>query len=421
MKTIIMAGGRGTRIAELFPGIPKPLIPVDGMPILEREIRSLARQGFTDMIITVGYLADKIIEYFGDGSKFGVKFDYFVEKTPLGNAGALFRLRDKIGGDPFLLLNADAAFDVDFKRMVAFHKQHGGLVTLFTHPNSHPYDSGLIIADKNGKVVQWLSKEDERPQWYDNRVNAGLHVIDPKVLDELADKIELEKKVDLDRQLLKPLCGTGEMYCYDSPEYVKDMGTPDRFHQVEADFKAGIVEGKNLDHKQKAIFLDRDGTINKYVGFLRNIDDFELIEGAAEAIKKINESGYLAIVVTNQPVIARGEVSWDELNEIHRKMATLLGQYGAYIDGIYICPHHPDKGFEGERPEYKIVCDCRKPKPGLLLKAAEEFNIDLSQSYMIGDDDRDVEAGNKAEVKASIKIEQNKQNALMDSVSEILK
>ena len=421
MKTIIMAGGRGTRIAELFPGIPKPLIPVDGMPILEREIRSLARQGFTDMIITVGYLADKIIEYFGDGSKFGVKIDYFVEKTPLGNAGALFRLRDKIGGDPFLLLNADAAFDVDFKRMVAFHKQHGGLVTLFTHPNSHPYDSGLIIADKNGKVVQWLSKEDERPQWYDNRVNAGLHVIDPKVLDELADKIELEKKVDLDRQLLKPLCGTGEMYCYDSPEYVKDMGTPDRFHQVEADFKAGIVEGKNLDHKQKAIFLDRDGTINKYVGFLRNIDDFELIEGAAEAIKKINESGYLAIVVTNKPVIARGEVSWDELNEIHRKMATLLGQYGAYIDGIYICPHHPDKGFEVERPEYKIVCDCRKPKPGLLLKAAEEFNIDLSQSYMIGDDDRDVEAGNKAEVKASIKIEQNKQNALMDSVSEILK
>jgi D-glycero-D-manno-heptose 1,7-bisphosphate phosphatase len=416
-----MAGGRGTRIAELFPGIPKPLIPVDGMPILEREIRSLARQGFTDMIITVGYLADKIIEYFGDGSKFGVKIDYFVEKTPLGNAGALFRLRDKIGGDPFLLLNADAAFDVDFKRMVAFHKQHGGLVTLFTHPNSHPYDSGLIIADKNGKVVQWLSKEDERPQWYDNRVNAGLHVIDPKVLDELADKIELEKKVDLDRQLLKPLCGTGEMYCYDSPEYVKDMGTPDRFHQVEADFKAGIVEDKNLDHKQKAIFLDRDGTINKYVGFLRNIDDFELIEGAAEAIKKINESGYLAIVVTNQPVIARGEVSWDELNEIHRKMATLLGQYGAYIDGIYICPHHPDKGFEGERPEYKIVCDCRKPKPGLLLKAAEEFNIDLSQSYMIGDDDRDVEAGNKAEVKASIKIEQNKQNALLDSVSEILK
>lgn len=421
MKTIIMAGGRGTRIAELFPDIPKPLIPVDGMPILEREIRSLAAQGFEDIILTVGYLADKIISYFGDGSKLGVKIDYFVEKTPLGNAGALFRLQDKIGSEPFLLLNADAAFDVDFRRMVEYHKQKGSLVTLFTHPNSHPYDSGLIIADKEGRVKQWLSKEDERPQWYDNRVNAGLHIIDPKVLEQAAKTVDLTKKVDLDRQLLKPLCGTGKMYCYDSPEYVKDMGTPERFHQVEADYKSGTVQAKNLHNKQRAIFLDRDGTINTYVGFLRNINDFELIEGTAEAIKKINESGYLAIVVTNQPVIARGEVSWDELYEIHRKMQTLLGQEGAYLDGIYICPHHPDKGFAGERQEYKIVCDCRKPKPGLLLKAAKDFNIDLSQSYMIGDDDRDVQAGLNAGCKESIKIETNKGKALLESVKAVLK
>lgn len=421
MKTIIMAGGRGTRIAELFPDIPKPLIPVDGMPILEREIRSLAAQGFEDIILTVGYLADKIISYFGDGSKLGVKLDYFVEKTPLGNAGALFRLQDKIGSEPFLLLNADAAFDVDFRRMVEYHKQKGSLVTLFTHPNSHPYDSGLIIADKEGRVKQWLSKEDERPQWYDNRVNAGLHIIDPKVLEQAAKTVDLTKKVDLDRQLLKPLCGTGKMFCYDSPEYVKDMGTPERFHQVENDYKSGVVQAKNLHNKQKAIFLDRDGTINKYVGFLRNIDDFELIDGAAEAIKLINQSGYLAIVVTNQPVIARGEVTWEQLYEIHRKMETLLGKDGAYLDGIYICPHHPDKGFAGERQEYKIVCDCRKPKPGLLLKAAKDFNIDLSQSYMIGDDDRDVQAGLNAGCKESIKIETNKGKALLESVKAVLK
>ena len=395
-----MAGGRGTRIAELFPDIPKPLIPVDGMPILEREIRSLASQGFKDIILTIGYLADKIIAYFGDGSRLGVKIDYFVEETPLGNAGALFLLKEKLGNEPFFLLNADAAFDVDFNRMLAFHKQHGGLVTLFTHPNSHPYDSGLIIADKDGNVEKWLSKEDERPQWYNNRVNAGLHVIDPKVLELSEKNLEIDPttgspkgKVDLDRQILKPLCGTGEMFCYDSPEYVKDMGTPERFHQVEADYKNGVVQAKNLHNKQKAIFLDRDGTINKYVGFLRNIDDFELIEGVSEAIKLINQSGYLAIVVTNQPVIARGEVTWEELHEIHKKMETLLGKDGAYIDGIYICPHHPDKGFEGERPEYKFDCDCRKPKPGMLLQAASAFNIDLAKSVMIGDSDRDIKAG----------------------------
>lgn len=423
-----MAGGRGTRIAELFPNIPKPLIPVAGMPILEREIRSLCAQGFKDIILTVGYLADKIISYFGDGSQFGAKIDYFVEESPLGNAGALFRLREKIGDEPFLLLNADAAFDVDFNRMVAFHKNHGGLVTLFTHPNSHPYDSGLIIADENGHVEKWLAKEDERPQWYDNRVNAGLHVIVPKALDISLKSLEINKesgfpqgKADLDRQILKPLCGSNMMFCYDSPEYVKDMGTPERFHQVEADYKNGVVQAKNLTNKQKAIFLDRDGTINKYVGFLRNIDDFELIEGVAEAIKLINQSGYLVIVVTNQPVIARGETTWEELNEIHKKMATLLGKEGAYVDGIYICPHHPDKGFEGERPEYKIDCDCRKPKPGLLFHAAKDFNIDLSESYMIGDSHRDVEAGENAGVKKSILIKENNENALLSIINDIFK
>ena len=426
MKVVIMAGGRGSRIAELFPNIPKPLIPVDGMPILEREIRSLASQGFDDLILTVGYLANKIMAYFGDGSKLGVKIVYFVEETPLGNAGALFRLKDKIGNEPFLLLNADAAFDVDFNRMLDYHKKHGGLVTLFTHPNSHPYDSGLIIADNNGNVEKWLSKEDERPQWYNNRVNAGLHVIDPKVLELSEKNLEIDPstgfpkgKVDLDRQILKPLCGTGKMFCYDSPEYVKDMGTPERFHQVEADYKNGVVQAKNLHNKQKAIFLDRDGTINKYVGFLRNIDDFELIEGVSEAIKKINQSGYLAIVVTNQPVIARGEVTWDELNEIHRKMATLLGMHGAYIDGMYICPHHPDKGFEGERPEYKFYCDCRKPKPGLLLQAAKDYNIDLCESYMIGDSERDVEAGKAAGCKESLLIKTNEDGALLDVINSL--
>ena len=402
MKVVIMAGGRGTRISELFPDIPKPLIPIDGIPVLEREVCSLASQGFRDIILTVSYLHEKIEEHFGDGSKWGVKIEYFVENTPLGNAGALFKLNLK---EDFLLLNADAMFDVDFNRFVDFHKQHCGLVTLFTHPNSHPYDSGLLIADKNGAVEQWLAKEDSRPEYYRNRVNAGLHVINPSVLELSgidADKVgavgENGKpiKVDLDRQLLKPLAGTGKMFCYDSPEYVKDMGTPERYDAVCEDYKAGRVSGKNLQNKQKAIFLDRDGTINKYVGFLRNINEFELLDGAADAIKKINASGYLAIVITNQPVIARGEVSFEELERIHNKMETLLGKKGAYLDAIYFCPHHPHKGYEGERPELKFDCDCRKPKPGMLLKAAQDFNIDLAQSWMIGDGENDIRAGQNA-------------------------
>ena len=418
MKTVIMAGGRGTRISSVASDIPKPMIKIEGKPVLEHELECLRDQGFTDIILTVSHLGSIIMDYFGDGSgispatgkPFGVHIEYYFEKEPLGNAGALFKIKDKLDSD-FLLLNADAVFDVDFNRFVAFHNQHGGLVTLFTHPNSHPYDSGLIIADKKYSVEQWLAKEDDRPKYYRNRVNAGLHVINPLILDQSgidADKVgTLDDngkpiKVDLDRQLLKPLAGTGKMFCYDSPEYVKDMGTPERYYSVCEDYKAGRVSGKNLKNKQKAIFLDRDGTINKYVGFLRDIDEFELLDGVADAIQEINASGYLAIVSTNQPVIARGEVSFDELEMIHNKMETLLGQKGAYLDAIYFCPHHPHKGYEGERPELKFDCECRKPKPGMLSKAAQEFNIDLAQSWMIGDGENDIKAGMNAGCKTAL-------------------
>lgn len=397
MKVVIMAGGKGTRISQLFPNIPKPLIPIDGIPVLQREIISLGDQGFKDIILTVGYMADKIIDYFGDGSKLNTHIEYFIEKEPLGNAGALFQLKDQLTED-FLLLNADAMFDIDFNRFVDFHKKHEGFVTLFTHPNSHPYDSGLIVSNEQNQVLEWLSKEDDRPTYYKNRVNAGLHVLSPKVLDQEIST----PKIDLDRQVLKPLCGTGRMYCYDSPEYVKDMGTPDRYESVNKDFKKGIVKARNLKNKQKAIFLDRDGTINKYVGFLRSTEEFELLPGVIEAIKKINSNGYLAIVVTNQPVIARGEVSFEELHLIHNKMETELGKHGAYLDGIYFCPHHPHKGYEGEIPELKIDCECRKPKPGMLLQASEDFNIDLKESWMIGDSENDILSGRNAGCKTAL-------------------
>ena len=420
MKVVIMAGGKGTRISSVASDIPKPMIEIDGIPVLEREIQCLKEQGFKDLIITVSHLGHIIMNYFGDGLDFGVHIEYFVEEQPLGNAGALFELKNKLTED-FLLLNADSIFDIDFNRIVKFHKEKGGLVTLFTHPNSHPYDSGLIIADKTGAVEQWLTKEDARPKYYQNRVNAGLHVVSPEILEVRPEGA----KVDLDRQLLKPLAGTGKMFCYDSPEYVKDMGTPDRYEAVCKDFADGVVAGKKLKRKQKAIFLDRDGTINKYVGFLRDIDEFELLPGVAEAIGKINRSGYLAIVVTNQPVIARGEVGWEELQEIHNKMETLLGLEGVYLDGIYFCPHHPHKGYEGEIPELKFDCDCRKPKPGMLLKAAEDFNIDLSQSWMIGDGENDIKAGEVAGCKTALIGEGNFNqsitgNSLLEIVEHIL-
>ncbi|MEG0897669.1 MAG: nucleotidyltransferase family protein, partial [Ruthenibacterium sp.] len=197
-------------MASVASDIPKPMLKIADKPVLEHEIECLRRQGFTDIIITVSHLGSIIMDYFGNGSKFGVDIEYYFEQEPLGNAGALFKIKDKLTDD-FLLLNADAMFDVDFTRFVAYHEAKSGVATLFTHPNSHPYDSGLIVADHDGKVRQWLTKDDARPQWYRNRVNAGLHILSPQILQEMP----AAQKIDLDRQLLKPLAQNGKIFAYD--------------------------------------------------------------------------------------------------------------------------------------------------------------------------------------------------------------
>ena len=414
IPVVIMAGGLGTRAQSIASDIPKPLITIDGKPILQWEIECLISQGYKDIILTVSYKAEQIQSFFGDGQKFGCNISYYNETIPLGNAGALFKLYEsgRLEGD-FFLLNADSLFDIDFNRFYRFHQEHNASVSLFVHPNNHPYDSGLIVTDSSQRVVSWLTKEDDRPKWYKNCVNAGLHIINTSILQNLIDTGAVNPdrigttgadgkvvKVDLDRQILKPLCtADGKVYAYSSPEYVKDMGTPERFEQVRLDLSSGLVASRNLRSPQKAIFLDRDGTINRYNGFVREPSELELIDSAAEAIRLINQSGYLAIVITNQPVIARGEVTYSKLDQIHCKMETELGKAGAYIDGIYICPHHPDSGFAGEVASLKVTCDCRKPKPGLILRAASDLNIDLEESVFIGDSWRDVKAGQSAGCK----------------------
>lgn len=429
MKCVFMAGGKGTRISSIISDIPKSMIKVGEKPILEHEIECLRNQGYFELIITVSHMGQIIMDYFGDGKKispathqsFGVHIEYYVEKEPLGNAGALFQLKEKLTED-FLLLNADVLFDVDIHRFVKRHKDSGALVTLFTHPNNHPYDSGLIVTDGEGRVVNWLTKEENRDGFYKNRVNAGLHILSPQVLN----MYEGSTYMDLDRQVLKPLAGTGKMYVYDSPEYVKDMGTPERFRSVCRDYNLGIISRKNLRNKQRAIFLDRDGVVNKHVGFLTNIREFELLPDVARAIKKINGLGILTVIVTNQPVIARGEVTYSQLEDIHNKMEVLLGEEGAYIDAIYFCPHHPDRGYAGEITELKIDCDCRKPKIGMFIRAAADLNIDLGQSWMIGDGEKDIRAGNSAgcsTILISDKLADFGQNltkkSLLDAINEI--
>lgn len=392
LKAVIQAGGKGTRLSAVTGDlIPKPMVDVCGKPLLLRQIECLKNGGVRDFVIIVGHLGEQIKDYFGDGKDFGVNIKYVEEKMPLGSAGALSELKNE--KDDFFLVFGDTVFDIDLERMEAFHRQHNAAITLFAHPNSHPYDSDVIQADKSGSVTGILPKNAERNFWYRNLVNAAFFVVSPKALSLLDGS-----KKDMEKDVISPRIPLGDVFAYVSTEYIKDAGTESRLTAVCRDIQNGTVERRSLRNKQKCVFLDRDGTINKLNGFVKTPDMLELIDGAAEAVRLINESGMLAVVVTNQPVVARGECSFEGLDEIHAKMETLLGREGAYLDGIYFCPHHPDKGFKGEVKELKIVCDCRKPKAGMFLSAAKDLNIDLSESYMVGDSARDVKAGENAGV-----------------------
>jgi histidinol-phosphate phosphatase family protein len=394
MKAVILCGGKGTRMGNIAAEIPKPMLPVGGKPVLLHQVELLKRYGITEIIMITAHLADVIENYFSDGKKFGVSISYYRETTPLGTTGGLKEIEEKLDSD-FLLLYGDVMVNMNLARLIEFHREKKATATLVVHPNSHPYDSDLLEADASGRIIGFHPKPHDENSWYHNLVNAALYAFSPAILKHIQKGV----KADFGKDIFPKIFDGEALYAYRTAEYLKDMGTPERLEQVNSDYASGKIERLNLEHKRKAIFLDRDGVINEEVNLLHKIEDFRLIPGAASAIAKINKSEYLAIVVTNQSVIARGLCTIPQLDEIHKKMETLLGREGAYIDALYYCPHHPDKGYPDEVPEFKIDCECRKPKIGMIKKAVADFNIDLNGSFIIGDSERDVLTGKNAGIR----------------------
>ena len=400
MQAVIMAGGKGTRLASLTKDeIPKPMIPIMGKPLLEWQIEQLKSNGINDVTMVIGHLGDKIKAYFGDGQAYGINVQYVEEKEPLGTAGAFYFLRKLLKEQYFLLVFGDVFFDIDIARMEWFHREKEAAATLFVHPNGHPFDSDLVTLDRNGKVEKLDSKHNARDYWYDNCVNAGFYILNR----EICENIAVPEKTDLEKDILCPLIKDGgSVYGYRSPEYIKDVGTVERIEKTIEDIENGFIADKCLKKKQKCIFLDRDGTINQHRGLVYKEEDFILESCATEAIRKINESGRLGIVITNQPVVARGLCDVEDVENIHKKLSTLLGKEGVYLDDILYCPHHPDKGYPEENPLYKIPCECRKPKIGMIVEAVKRYNIDLSDAWIIGDTTMDIQTGKNAGIKTAL-------------------
>lgn len=416
MKVVIIAGGKGTRIASVNKEIPKAMIPVCEKPVIERQVEMAVRQGYTDFLFMTGHLGEQIQDYFGDGTKWGANIDYYQEETPLGTAGSLAEIKDVVG-ETFFVFYGDTVMDIDMDNMLTFHREHQADATLFLHPNDHPYDSDIVIINENNRIVKLENKPHPKDFICHNLVNAALFIFNKSILD----LIPIEKKSHIEKDILpKALINNRKLYGYISFEYVKDMGTPERYQQVCDDWKTGKVLMMNRKNKTRAVFLDRDGVINIDNGLIYKPEQLILIDGIEEAIKYIHSKGYLAIIVSNQSVIARNLCDFKELDTINAYMETFLGKKRTYINAIYYCPHHPDSGYAEERKEYKIRCNCRKPAPGLLYKAASEWNIDLSSSFMIGDRDSDVMAGINAGVKEAVLIPSNKPGALLKVLRTLL-
>jgi histidinol-phosphate phosphatase family protein len=386
----ILAGGMGTRLKARNGNLPKPMTPLLGYPVLQYQIECCRRHGFTRIALLVHYEHEAIINFFGDGRRFGVELTYCVEKIARGTAGALL---DALGcmAYRFLVLYGDTYADIDLTALWQSHVSSGASCTLLLHPNDHPDDSDLVEIDAQFRVVAVHAYPHPTDTIYANLVNAALYVIQRDVLSGF---IPAKSKSDLAKHTFPAMLDASlHLHAYVTPEYIKDMGTPERLDKVERDIVLGLPERLSSRNQRHAVFLDRDGTLNVEVNHLRSPSQVVLLPGAADAVRMINRAGLLAVGVTNQPVLARGEVTWPDLHRIHATLDHLLGVGKAYLDRMYICPHYPEKGFAGEVPELKIDCDCRKPRTGLIDQAVRELCIARSGSWMVGDSSSDIQAG----------------------------
>ena len=382
--------------------MPKAMIDIGGKPLIEHQIFLARRYEITEILILTGFAAEHLEEYLGNGDRWDVHIHYHRETTPLGTAGAVLDAFNKLA-ESFFVLYGDTMLNVDLRRMATAHRP-GTAATLFLHPNDHPRDSDLIELDDSDGVVDIHPYPHATDSLFSNLVNAGLYIVSREALEaDYLRRQTLAYPLDFGKHIFPSLLARKlPLRGYVSREYIKDAGTPGRLDHVRRDYESGRIQRGSLETPIPAIFLDRDGTLNADPGWIRSPEQLVLLPGAAEAVRTINGSGRLAVLVTNQPVVARGECSEPELRAIHNKLEWLLGESNAYLDRIYYCPHHPDAGFPGERTELKIQCTCRKPAIGLLESAVRELNIDIGRSWMVGDSSSDIEAARRFGIRSAL-------------------
>lgn len=390
MHAAIIAGGLGTRAAAMTADlIPKALLPVAGVPIIFRQMRVLRREGVTRLSVLAGHLGDRLRPALApEAAALALDLQVVVEPKPLGTAGCLAALDPR--AEEVLIVYGDMLFDIALAPLWEFHRRNDALLTVVAHPNDHPRSSDLIV-ERDGLVREILPHGQPRRHDQRNLVPAGIYLASPAFFATL----EPGTKADMINDVLPRLLAAGApIAAYNTPEYLRDIGSPARHALAERDLQGGGIEALNRAHPRPAIFFDCDGVLNEEPGDPGVVtpDEVKTIPGAGAALAHAHAAGLLTVAVTNRPQVAKGMVTFDGLDHILGRLEALLAEDGGVLDRIYFCPHHPESGFAGEIAALKIRCECRKPGTQLLRQALADLPIDRQRSMLIGDSLRDIGA-----------------------------
>lgn len=374
MKAFILAAGLGTRLRPLTDRLPKVMAPIDHeLPLLEHVICHLKSHGISDFVVNLHYRADCITEYFGDGGRLGVRIEYSDETEHLLDTAGAVRKAAPLLGDEFLLVYGDQVHFFDFTMLLQAHRRGGGIATVALKRSDDPRDGDLAETGSDGRVVRWHPRPHGYTTFSDGLyLNTGIYVLTRQIVDRIP-----AGQVSLDRQILPRLVAEGlPVFGVIAGDDILDIGTPEKYAHARKWFAAHPAR------KRRALFLDRDGVIFRAFPRGEYITDWRqvaLADGIKRVVSAAQAAGYVTIVATNQPQISRHLIDEAGVEAIHRRMTDALD---GSVDGVYYCPHTDADG-----------CECRKPKPGLLLRARRDWNICMERSIMVGDSDRDILAG----------------------------
>ncbi|MDX2036746.1 MAG: HAD-IIIA family hydrolase [Isosphaeraceae bacterium] len=393
LNAFILAGGLGTRLRPLTDTIPKCLVPIAGRPLLEYWVDELARIGIQEARVNTHAHAERVREFITEIRASGrLNLTEFHEPVLLGSAGTIAANPDfAADADHVVLIYADNLSNVDLGRLLEFHRSHDDPFTIMLCRTSAPQACGIVELDSTGCV---LSFEEKPKHPRGNLANAGVYVVDRSAYEEIAAFGAFDLGFDVLPRFV------GRMRGWEFSGYHRDIGTHEALAQASADALHLFSLEAIPPHRRPAVFLDRDGTLIESVHYLKDPDEVRLVDGAADSLRRLARAGFALVLVTNQAAIGKGLMTDFDLERVHDRLEALLAAEGAKLDAIYHCSI---AGCGSDRTV--IEHRDRKPGPGMLLRAAQDLDLDLGRSWMIGDMISDVLAGRNAGCLDSILIE----------------